>query len=163
MAATETTTNNAVPLAEATKDTATNTAKPQYARNPKDSMKSSWRTASRSTWNLWHWLIHFTYIYPVELNQKVPVFQKDAPIPYFAHWSGHRWILMHAGWPMLIQFAWQQYTGKPWTSLTTILFYTFAMQFNSIHEIWVIRRLAHRIGFLDGKLENAKASLTDNH
>lgn len=141
-----TTTTTAVPLAEATNPT----PKPEYGRRPQDSMKSSWRTASRSSWNLWHWLIHITNIYPVRLDKEIPVFKKDDPLPYFSHRYGHRWILTHAAWPMLIQFLAQQYTGKPWSAIGTFFFYTFAMQFNSIHQIWVIRRMSHQYGFLDG-------------
>jgi len=113
-------------------------------------MKSTWRTADKRSWYPQHWLLHILNVHPQELNKPVPVHAKTDKLPYLVAWWSHVWIWTHAGWPMLVQFIWQNYTKQPWSALTTFSFYTLAMQINSIHQIWIMRRLGHRIGFLDG-------------
>lgn len=115
-----------------------------------DSMKSTWRKSDKSTWNFYHWLIHILNVHPVNLDQEIPVHSKTDPVPYFAHIPGHIWIWAHAAWPMLIQYIWQRQTGKGWSAWTSFLFYATVMQVNAIHLIWIIRRISHKIGFLDG-------------
>jgi len=113
-------------------------------------MKSTWREASKRTWNPFHWLVHITNLYPTHLDKEIPVHKKDDPLPYFDQFAAHIWIWTHASWPMIIQYVWQKYTGEPWKAWTTFAVFSLAMQINAIHKIWVIRRLSHRLGFLDG-------------
>jgi len=118
-------------------------------RRPKDSMKSTWR-ADKSQWGLIHWIIEILNVHHVNLSQEVPVHQKTDPVPWMTQSSTHRWILVHAAWPMILQYLIQQYMGKPFHPMAAFTFYTICMQLNSIHHIWILRRLGHRYGFMDG-------------
>nr|POE78683.1 fatty acid hydroxylase vlma [Quercus suber] len=123
-----------------------------FAKGPDrvtDNMKSSWRN-DRSVWGLHHWSIHLLNIYHTDAGKPVPVFQKTDKIPYLTQWSLHRWILWHALWPIMVQNLHIWYYGKNFGPWTAGLFYTLAFQLNAIHQLWALRRMGHKFGYLDG-------------
>ncbi|RMD41508.1 hypothetical protein DV735_g3605, partial [Chaetothyriales sp. CBS 134920] len=115
----------------------------------KDSMKSTWRT-NRDVWWLPHYAIHFLGAHPTDLDKEVPVFPKTAKVPATDALSFNVWIILHAVWPMAIQYAYNTLTGKPISPLAAFLLYLMAMRVNALHEVAVLRRLGHQYGFLDG-------------
>merc|ERR1712093_289536 len=82
------------------------------ARNPKDSMKSTWRTWDRKTWNHEQKIMDLLGLHPTDLNREVPVFAKTDQMACVPHMEGHKWILFHALWPLLVHQAYIYITGK---------------------------------------------------
>lgn len=120
------------------------------SRNPKDSMKSTWRDWNRSRWNLHHWLIEILGLQPTELNREVPVFAKTEKMSYLPHSEGHKWILFHGLWPLLVHQLYLSYTGKNLHVAAALVFYAVAYKVNAIRQINEMRRLGHKHGYLDG-------------
>ncbi|KAH8689318.1 hypothetical protein BGW36DRAFT_401717 [Talaromyces proteolyticus] len=89
--------------------------------NPKNSMKSTWR----------HWFIEL-----LNMHHKVDKF--------------HRWVLIHASIPLFLHQLYISYFGRNPSPLSVFIFYSLAFQLISIHEIHVLRRVGHKVGFFDG-------------
>ncbi|KAL2075167.1 hypothetical protein VTL71DRAFT_109 [Oculimacula yallundae] len=141
------TTNTTTTTSSEVTNNATSTEIP---RNPKDSMKSTWRTWDRSRWNHQQWMMEYLGMHSTDLNRKVPVFAKTDKMGYLPHSEGHKWILFHAIWPLLAHEAYSYYTGKGMNLPVAFIFYAFAFKFNAIHEIHKMRELGHKYGYLDG-------------
>ncbi|KJK74604.1 hypothetical protein H634G_10133 [Metarhizium anisopliae BRIP 53293] len=125
------------------------------APNPKDSMKSTWRTASRDTWTWSHWIFETLDGYPTALDKPVPKHPKTDKIPYLSQWSQHVWVLVHAVTPLLVHQAILTFTGRQ--SLHPLLM--FLLYFNAfniilIREVHTLRKMGHRWGFLDGDVHD---------
>ncbi|KAK4497775.1 hypothetical protein PRZ48_010428 [Zasmidium cellare] len=120
------------------------------AANPKDSMKSTWRTSDRKDWTRHHYLIEYLGLQPTNKDQEVPIHQKSDVIPYLPHWQAHIWILIHACWPLVLHQVYVNYTGHGLHPIATFIFYSLAFKLNAISEIHMLRKLGHRYGFLDG-------------
>jgi len=120
------------------------------ARNPKDSMKSTWRTWDRKTWNHEQKIMDLLGLHPTDLNREVPVFAKTDQMAYVPHMEGHKWILFHALWPLLVHQAYIYITGKNMHWAAAFLFYSITYKFNAIREIHKMRELGHQYGYLDG-------------
>jgi len=118
--------------------------------NPKDSMKSTWRSSDRSQWNRHHWMYEILSINPTDMNREVPKHAKTDKMAYLPHWEGHKWIILHAGWPLLVHQLYTACTGKSLHPIAVFLFYMLAFKLNAIHELQMLRDLGHRYGFLDG-------------
>lgn len=118
--------------------------------NPKDSIKSTWRQADRSTWSFPHKLIDLINIHHVDLNKEVPVHEKTDKVPYLVQWPLHVWILIHSFIPLLLQQAWAHYTGQNLSSIAAFFLYHEAFHYDSIREVHILRRLGHIYGFFDG-------------
>lgn len=121
------------------------------APNPKDSMRSTWRTASRDTWSIHHWAIDLLGAHPVALDKEVPVFDAGSKLPYMPQWSLQRWVLFYAAIPLALQQAWAMATGRNLSGFAVFNLYFFAINANVIYQVHVLRRLAHVYGFLDGQ------------
>ncbi|KAJ5708876.1 Fatty acid hydroxylase vlmA [Penicillium malachiteum] len=119
-------------------------------RNPKDSMKSTWRRMARSEWTPFHWFFELIDVHPENLEQEVPVHLKEDAVPYVPDWSMHRWVIVHSVIPLLIQQAYIYWTGHNFGAIAAFIFYSFAFKAIAIHELHVLRRLGHIHGFLDG-------------
>lgn len=119
-------------------------------RNPKDSMKSTWRSSDRSDWTYHHYIYEVLNIQPTNLDEPVPVHQKTDKMPALSQWSCHIWILTHALWPVLLHQLYCNYTGHNMSPYLAFPFYTIAFHANAIREIHILRKLGHRWGFLDG-------------
>lgn len=117
--------------------------------NPKDSMKSTWRR-DKSQWGLEHYFLHFVNGFATELDKDVPVHPKTDKVPRLSDLSCHIYILLHAAWPMALQYAYTWYTGYGMNPIAAFFLYTLAFRLNVIHEVHIIRRLGHIVGFLDG-------------
>ncbi|VUC28077.1 unnamed protein product [Clonostachys rosea] len=119
--------------------------------NPRDSMKSTWRTQDKSQWTVHHHLIDVLNGYHVNLNQPVPVHPKTDKVPYVPQWSQHIWVLFYALIPLALHQAWLTFTGyETLGRLATFNLYFAAFNLIVIREVHVLRRLGHRFGFLDG-------------
>lgn len=116
---------------------------------PSGPMRSTWR-ADRARWNLKHHLLDSLNVYAVDIDKPAPVFPKEQKVPYLTQWSVQRFIILHAAWPMMLQFAYASYFGHNMDALAAFVLYTLAFQINLIHELWILRRLAYSVGFLDG-------------
>lgn len=119
-------------------------------RNPKDSMKSTWRTGDRSQWNHHQWMCEFLGMQPTDLNRDVPVHAKTDKMSYLPHWEGHKWVLFHACWPIAVHQLYVSLTRQNLGAISVFFFYTLAFKINAIHELNMLRDLGHRYGFLDG-------------
>jgi sterol desaturase/sphingolipid hydroxylase (fatty acid hydroxylase superfamily) len=118
--------------------------------NPKDSMKSTWRHASRDQWTGFHWMYEVLGIQPISLDKEVPVHSKQDTVPYLPDWQLHRWVLFHAGIPLLVHHAYAAYTGRNLGPIAAFVFYSIAFKLIAIHELQMLRRLGHTYGFFDG-------------
>ncbi|KAB8220065.1 ERG3 like protein [Aspergillus parasiticus SU-1] len=118
--------------------------------NPKDSMKSTWRRLDRADWTIFHWFYEILGIHPVTLDKEVPVHNKEEKVPYMPEWHLHCWVLIHAFIPLAIHHVYTSYTGHNLSPLAAFVFYSAAFKAIAIHEIHILRRLGHNLGFLDG-------------
>ncbi|KID86139.1 fatty acid hydroxylase superfamily protein [Metarhizium guizhouense ARSEF 977] len=118
--------------------------------NPKDSMKSTWRTKDRRQWNLAHWFYEITDVHPTNLHDDIPVHQKSEKVPHLSDWLMHRWVIFHAALPLVLHHLYVQYTGVNLTALQAFLFYSVAFKLIAIREIHMLRAMGHQYGFLDG-------------
>ncbi|PGH02693.1 hypothetical protein AJ79_07572 [Helicocarpus griseus UAMH5409] len=118
--------------------------------NPKDSMKSTWRRMDRSQWTFFHWLYEVLSLHPISLDKEVPVHQKTDKVPYMAEWSPQRFVISHAFAPIALHQLYVSYTGRNFSTLGAIVFYSFAFKFIAIHQLNIVRRLSHQLGFFDG-------------
>ncbi|KJZ73104.1 hypothetical protein HIM_07488 [Hirsutella minnesotensis 3608] len=119
--------------------------------NPKDSMKSTWRTADRSTWTWKHKILNFADVHPSTVDQPIPVHAKTDKIPHLTQVSQHAFILVQAFAPILVQQAWMSLSGfGSMHRVATFVLYFQAFNLGVVHEVHMLRRLAHRYGFLDG-------------
>ncbi|KAK3186210.1 hypothetical protein K4F52_004974 [Lecanicillium sp. MT-2017a] len=129
--------------------TMTNSAPPPSS-NAKDSMKSTWRLADRSTWGPFHWIIEIINGYHWDLDKEIPVYAKTDKIPYIPQWSIQSWILLHSGIPLALHQLLVSVTGWNMPSYVAFGYYTAAFLVFIIREMEQIRWLGHRYGFLDG-------------
>lgn len=120
------------------------------ALNPKDSMKSTWRTWDRKLWNFQQWTIETLGIQPTDLNREIPVHAKSDKVPYISHWEAHQWVLLHACWPLVLHYMFVHFTGKSVHPMAMVIFYSICFKANGIHEIGMLRNLGHRYGYFDG-------------
>ncbi|PWY89990.1 hypothetical protein BO70DRAFT_132080 [Aspergillus heteromorphus CBS 117.55] len=120
------------------------------ARNPKDSMKSTWRTANRDEWSISHWALELLNAHHISLDKEVPVHTKQDKIPYMPQLSLNIWVLFYAFIPVLINQAYFSYTGHNLGPFALFHFYFFAFNAILIYQIRLLRRLGHTYGFLDG-------------
>lgn len=123
----------------------------EATRNPKDSMKSTWRLASRDQWNINHWLIEILNVHPIALDKEVPVHSKDDKVPYMPQWSLHVWVLFYGAIPLLIHQAYSSYTGNSLGRVAAIVLYSTVFNASVIYLVHILRRLGHTYGFLDGE------------
>ncbi|BDD57639.1 hypothetical protein MPDQ_007221 [Monascus purpureus] len=119
-------------------------------RNTKDSMKSTWRTLDRSQWTGFHWFYEILGIHPVDLDQEVPVWSKEDKVPWVPEWHLHRWVLFHAFIPIAVHQLYVSLTGHNLSPLVAVFFYHVAFTLTGVHELHVLRRMGHKLGFLDG-------------
>ncbi|KAG6068340.1 hypothetical protein E4U32_001124 [Claviceps aff. humidiphila group G2b] len=120
------------------------------APNPRDSIKSTWRSKDRSEWTVFHWLFEILTLHPSDLDRPVPVHPKSDRVPYLSDFYQHRFILTHAAFPILLHHLYVTYTGNNLTTWQALLLYSLAFKLNAIRELNVLRELGHKIGFLDG-------------
>ncbi|PKY02359.1 hypothetical protein P168DRAFT_240688 [Aspergillus campestris IBT 28561] len=120
--------------------------------NPKDSMKSTWRRQDRGEWTIFHWFYELLAIHPVSLDKEVPVHSKDEKVPYTPEWQLHRWVIVHSVVPLILHHFYTVYTGHNLSPFAAFVFYSVAFKLIAIHELHVLRRIGHKLGFLDGDL-----------
>lgn len=116
----------------------------------KDSMNSTWRTWDRKQWHGGHWFFEILNIHHLDLDKGYPVHQKTDKVPYTKEWQFHRYVIVHAVVPLLLNQIYVYYYGSNFTPWFAYTFYHLALQAIAVHEIHIIRRLGHRYGFFDG-------------
>ncbi|KAG9258451.1 uncharacterized protein F5Z01DRAFT_196789 [Emericellopsis atlantica] len=118
---------------------------------PQDSMKSTWRTADKSTWGFHHRLIDTLNVYPTNLDEPTPVHQKTEKIPHLPQSSQIIWVMCYSFAPMVLHQLWLRATGYEYLG-TFATFQLYFTAFNAIiiRQIHVLRRLGHTWGYLDG-------------
>ncbi|EED22806.1 conserved hypothetical protein [Talaromyces stipitatus ATCC 10500] len=117
----------------------------------KDSMKSTWRRANRDQWTITHWLLELLNVHHVCLDLDVPVHSKEDKVPYLPPWSLHMWVLFYASIPLVIHQVWVTFVNPDGLGkFATFNLYFFAFNAIIIRQTHILRRLAHRYGFLDG-------------
>lgn len=119
-------------------------------RNPRDSMKSTWREGDKKDWTIHHHIIELLGLQPTDLKREVPTHAKTDKMPYLPHSEGHKWILFHALWPLVAHQLYIFATGNNLPIYIAVPFYVVAFHINAIHEIHQQRDLGHKYGFLDG-------------
>lgn len=120
-------------------------------RNPKDSMKADWYTnPDRSQWTIFHWLIKFLDVYPIDMSNECPVHQKQDKVPHVPWWQATRWITVYNAIPLLLHQLYITYTGRGLGPIPAILFYSICFKLISVREFHMLRDLGNRVGFLDG-------------
>ncbi|KAI9038412.1 sterol desaturase family protein [Aspergillus affinis] len=121
-----------------------------FQPNPKDSMKSTWRRLDRGEWTFSHWFYEILGIHPSILDKEIPIHPKEDMVPWVPEWHLHRWVLVHSFIPLAIHHVYTAYTGHNLSPLAAFVFYSVAFKAIAIHEIQVLRRLGHVLGYLDG-------------
>lgn len=119
-------------------------------RNPKDSMKSTWRTADKSTWNFFHYQYDFLNLHHTDLDKEVPVHAKTDKMPFMSEWQTNRWVLFHAAWPLVIHQLYGMIFQRNLRAGAVVALYTVCFMAIGIHQINAMRKLGHQLGFLDG-------------
>lgn len=116
----------------------------------KDSMKSTWRTSDRREWTVHHRILDAANAYSEDVDREVPVHPMTDKIPHVSSLSQHVWILAHAAAVLAFHQAFVSATGiqLPWWA--AVLYYTAGFLGTVIREVYTIRTLGHRYGFLDG-------------
>lgn len=122
--------------------------------NPKGSMKSTWRIDDRSTWTWKHKLIYFFRAFPISPDKPIPVHLKTDKLPHITQWSQHLWILYHAFVPFVLHQAYVSFSGNTLHKGPALGFYFMAFNLGVVREMQILRRLAHKHGFLDGDVHD---------
>jgi hypothetical protein len=118
-------------------------------QNPKDSMKSTWRT-DKSQWGFWHYLYDWFGIQPSFIDREVPIHSKDDSIPLLSDWEMQKWIIFHASLPLALQQLMVYLTGYNFGRFGAFLYYSLWFKAIAIHQIISMRHLGHIWGFFDG-------------
>lgn len=119
-------------------------------RNPKDSMKSTWRTWDRKQWNGGHRFLDFLNVHHIDLDKSFPVHAKTDKVPYAPELQFHLWVLFYASIPLVAHQAYITLFGHNLSPILAYVFYNLALQIIAIHETHVLRRAGHIYGFFDG-------------
>ncbi|KAB8343231.1 hypothetical protein FH972_022821 [Carpinus fangiana] len=119
------------------------------SRNPKDSMKSTWRKGDKKQWTIFHWLYEILDIQPSYLDKDPPVHDKKDKVPFVPAWLMHRWILYHAGVPLVLHQLYAYFYGNM-GPITTVIYYSTVFKLIGIHQLKMLRRVGYKYGFLDG-------------
>jgi len=114
-------------------------------------MKSTWREAKKSSWYPQNWILHILQVHPTKVGKPIPVFAKDAPMPYLPHWVTHLWVITHAIWPCILQQAYCWHYGKNLSPLWCFVLYTTAYHITGVQILHMLTNVGHKYGFLDGE------------
>ena len=109
--------------------------------NPKYSMLSTWRS-NQQKWGPDHHMLSMLFSPPNgTTEQPAPVFKKTDPVPVLKAWTIELWIIVHAAWPMALQYAYWTFTGQNMSPIAIFFLYALAFQLNAIHEVKILQRL----------------------
>ncbi|KAJ5414648.1 hypothetical protein N7509_001275 [Penicillium cosmopolitanum] len=117
--------------------------------NPKDSMKSTWRT-DKTQWGIPHKILNHANVFHEDLTRPIPVHAKTDKLPHLPDWQSHRWILIHASIPLAIHQLWLHFTNTPFHPIIAFIFYYQASRFFAFRQLRSMRELGHQYGYLDG-------------
>ncbi|KAJ5925374.1 hypothetical protein N7454_008013 [Penicillium verhagenii] len=118
-------------------------------RNPKASMKSTWRQ-DKSQWSIPHKIFEHLNIYPVHLDREVPVHAKTDKVPFVSAWQVHRWILFYAWLPLVTHQLLVSMTTYQFHPAIAFIYYLQMTRLFISREVRTFRDLSHKYGFFDG-------------
>jgi sterol desaturase/sphingolipid hydroxylase (fatty acid hydroxylase superfamily) len=121
----------------------------EIKRNPKDSMKSTWRN-DKSNWGLAHHILDFSQR-QFDSDVPPPVFRKTDKVPCMPNFQASRWVLFHALIPVTIQQLYCWYTNRNFHPVAVFFFYALFMKIIAMKEVSMLRQLGQRYGYLDGE------------
>lgn len=120
-------------------------------RNPKDSIKSTWRLdPNKDGWTMAHHLFGILDIHQTDLNADIPVHPKSKPVPYLPNWQLNAFVIFWAGLPLVVHQAFYDLTGWNLHAGVAYFYYALSVIGFGIIELRALRRLGHRYGYLDG-------------
>lgn len=120
-------------------------------RNPKDSIKSTWRLdPNKDGWTMAHYFFGIFDIHQSVLNAPIPVHQKSEPVPYLPNWQLNAFVIFWTSIPLIAHQVLFKITGWHMPLWAAYAFYSTAMTAFGVHELRMLRRLGHRYGYLDG-------------
>lgn len=119
-------------------------------RNPKDSMKSTWRTTDKEKWNFVHRQYDLLSLHPTTLGVEVPVHPKTDKVPYISDWQTNKWVVFHAACPLVAHQLFAVIFQRNLGPVAALVMYTLSFLLIGIHQINAMRKLGHIHGFLDG-------------
>jgi sterol desaturase/sphingolipid hydroxylase (fatty acid hydroxylase superfamily) len=115
----------------------------------KTSMKSTWRQTGKG-WEAPHWVMEIVRLHPTDLKNKPTVHAKTDKMGYLPELHAHIWVILHAIWPMIIHQAFIWVFGGNLNVPAAFVWYTIAYNLNAVHQLWLLRDLGTKYGFLDG-------------
>ncbi|KAK4095334.1 hypothetical protein Purlil1_130 [Purpureocillium lilacinum] len=119
------------------------------ALTTRDKQLRSRSSQHRQGWTIYHWFLYILDILPTDPSVDAPTRQKYEKVPRLSDWSMHRWVMSHAIIPIVLQQLYIVCTDRNFTTLQALLFYNAAYAAIAIHGLHTIRRLGHRVDFLD--------------
>lgn len=129
----------------------TTTTTATIQRNPKDSIKSTWRLdPNKDGWTMAHHFFGILDIHQTDLNLAIPVHQKTDPVPYLPNWQLNAFVLFWSAVPLVAHQVLFNLTGWNMPLSVAYFYYGFAVTAFGLHELRMLRRLGHRHGYLDG-------------
>ncbi|RAK79662.1 sterol desaturase family protein [Aspergillus fijiensis CBS 313.89] len=96
------------------------------------------------------WILERVNRYLTNLDRNVPIHSKDDKVPYVADIQLHRWILVHAGVPLLIHQLYASTTGNNLSPIAAFVFYFSVFAIFLAREFRLTRTLGQEYGFFDG-------------
>ncbi|OAA53868.1 Fatty acid hydroxylase [Cordyceps fumosorosea ARSEF 2679] len=132
--------------------TTTTTTTTTTRRNPKDSIKSTWRLdPKKDGWTLAHHLFGFLDIHQSDLSlPPAPVHPKNTPVPHLPNWQLNAFVIFWGAVPLLAHQAWFNLTGLNLPLPVAYAYYALAVTAFGVHELRMLRRVGRRHGYLDG-------------
>ncbi|KAJ3496904.1 hypothetical protein NLG97_g2301 [Lecanicillium saksenae] len=120
-------------------------------RNPKDSIKSTWRLdPNKDGWTMAHHLFGILDIHQSDLDAPIPVHQKSEPVPYLPNWYLNAFVLVWGSLPLVAHQVYHSLTGWNMHFAVAYVYYSIAITAFGVHEMRMLRRVGHRLGYLDG-------------
>ncbi|KAL2837380.1 fatty acid hydroxylase superfamily-domain-containing protein [Aspergillus pseudodeflectus] len=116
----------------------------------KDSMKSTWRTADRSQWTIYHRLLDSGGLHHVDLDREIPTFPKMAKVPYLSDWQLNRFIIFYSVVPFALHELYVRVTGHNLRPIMAYMLYYQATKTMMTQALHSMKELGHTVGFLDG-------------
>ncbi|OAQ97351.1 hypothetical protein LLEC1_03415 [Akanthomyces lecanii] len=109
-------------------------------RNPKDSIKSTWRLdPNKDGWTMAHHFFGILDIHQSDLNIPVPVHQKSEPVPYLPNWQMNTFVIFWGALPLIGHQVLHNLTGWNMHIAVAYAYYGIAISAFGIHELRMLR------------------------
>ncbi|GAC99721.1 C-5 sterol desaturase [Pseudozyma hubeiensis SY62] len=122
---------------------------PQPIRPSQGPLKSTWHTPeNKSSWGLYHWLIHLIGVDPIPQNSTAPMHEKDDPVPVWNNAQLHLWIAMRVVPALAIQYAYTLWAGRNFHPIANIFYWGIFVSLFGSNLLNVLRSTASKVGYL---------------